>query len=246
MDTTNLNTNAVSTVLNSIEVTNEESFSSPYYDYTNNDLKEQIGSFYQAQNRAVTERDYEALIYAAPKSVSSIRRLRVVKDKKSLKNNLNIYVLGSDSSDRFMNVTYATKENLKNYLNNYRVMTDTINILDAKVINLGINYEIIVDPNYDPYDVLNNTKEFLVEQLSEKMQIGEHFTKNKVYKILRSMKGLLDVTNIEIVNNSSMGYSDVLFDVDANTTDDNRTIICPLNCVFEIKYPTSDIKGPIK
>lgn len=246
LNTNDLNITAVNNVINSIEITNEETIVNNNISLTTKELKDQIGSYNQAQNRAVTDRDYESFIYSAPSVVGSIRRTRVMRDKNSLRNNLNIYVLSTDSSDSFVNTSYDTKLNLKNYLNNYRILTDTIDILDAKVINIGINFEIIADPNYNEFDVLRIAKEQLKFVYSNKMYIGESFSVNEVYKNLRKIKGLLDVKNVEIVNKTGLTYRGVPFNIEKNMTNDNRFVVCPQNCVFEIRYLDSDIQGYIK
>jgi hypothetical protein len=246
IDNTNLDPNTLSKVLRSIEVTNDETLINTDVSLTTKELKDQIGSYIQAQNRAVTDRDYESIIYSSPSNIGKIRRARVVRDRNSLRNNLNVYVISSDPSDSLIQTSYSTKQNLKNYLNNYRIMTDTIDILDAKIINLGINYEIMTDPNYDSYDVLRNTKEQLKFFYKNKLFIGEYFSLNDIYRELRKVPGLLDVTRVDLVNNSGYGYSGIKYDIESNYTNDKRYLICPLNCIFEIKYLDENIQGIIK
>ena len=54
-------------------------------------------------------------------------------------------------------VTNTTlKDNLKVWLNKYRMMNDTIDILDGTVINYGIEFEILADKNMNRYTVLQS------------------------------------------------------------------------------------------
>lgn len=246
IDNINLDINKINKIIGSIEVTNEETLINSGYDPNLNELKEQIGGYIQTQNRAVTDRDYESLLYNSPSNIGRIKRCRAIRDRNSLRNNLNIYIISSDANDKLIQTNYIVKQNIKNYLNNYRIMTDTIDILDAKVINIGINYEIMTDTNYDGLEVLQNTKEQLKYFYDTKLFIGEDFSINNIYKQLRYVPGLLDVIKIEIVNKTGVGYSNIEYDIKNNYTNDNRNIICPLNCIFEIKYADSDIQGTIR
>ena len=249
IDDTNLDLTRLNRVFNSIEVTNEEAFTRTNVQFTNQELKDNIGSYIQAQNRAVTDRDYESLIYSSHPNIGRVKRCRAVREKNNFKNNLKIYVISSDYSNGVEYLSkchYNIKQNLKNYLNNYKIMTDSIDIVDAKIINLGINYEILIDPNYNSYDVLGASQQVLKNLYLNKFYIGQNFSISEIYKQLRNITGLLDVTRVEIVNLNTDGYSKNSYIIDDNYTRDGLNLICPLNCIFEIKDTNKDIKGIVK
>ena len=62
---------------------------------------------------------------------------------------INLYLLGLDSTGKLTNLNRAVKENLKTYLNEYRILTDGINITDGFIINIGLEFEIVCFQNYN-------------------------------------------------------------------------------------------------
>ena len=67
---------------------------------------------------------------------------------------INLYVLGYDGNGNISQLNPATKQNLKNYISYYRMLTDAVYIKDAYIINIGIDFEIVVLPNYNSNEVL--------------------------------------------------------------------------------------------
>ena len=139
-DLNSLNSIQVSDVVNSLEVTNDEPIMGDVTYPTIDELKERIYNVFATQNRAVTALDYKSLCYSMPPKYGAIKRVNVIKDPGSLKRNLNIYVLSEDSAGDLTTANSTIKNNLKEWINQGRMINDTVDILDAKIINIGIEF----------------------------------------------------------------------------------------------------------
>ena len=198
---------------------------------------------YATQNRAVTKKDYSALIYAMPPKYGAVTRCNVVQDRDSFKRNLNIYIVSEDVKRRMVPSNAALKNNLKVWLNDNRMINDTIDILDAKIVNFGIAYSIVVEAGMNKYDVLQRCSRVLRKRYRRKHDIGEPLEISEVYRILGRLDGVSDVVDVDISQKVGDKYSDIRFNFEAQMTPDKRFIATPENVVLEVKYLFEDIKG---
>ena len=200
---------------------------------------------YSAQNRAVTKDDYTSIIYRMSSKFGSIKRANVVRDNTSFKRNLNIYVV-SENNVGFLSTTPITvKENLKTWLNHYRMINDTIDILDGKVVNFGIEFELISKPEANSTDVLNKAIKVLKDYYANKLLIGVPFYISEIYQLLNDIKEVVDTKNVKIINKFGTGYSDTSYDIESNISADGRFIFVPEDTVLELRYPNLDIVGVV-
>jgi len=198
---------------------------------------------YATQNRAVTKKDYQALIYSMHPKYGAIARCNVVQDKDSFKRNLNIYIVSEDEKKKLVPANDALKNNLKVWLNDNRMINDTIDILDAKVVNFGIDYSIVTEAGKNKYDVLQRCSRVLRKRYRRKHDIGEPLEITEIYRILSKLDGVADVVDVNILKKVGDKYSDIRFDFVAQTTPDGRFVATPVNVVLECKYLYEDIKG---
>lgn len=233
----------INTIVGSVQVINEEPIVGENLLLSVNEIKDLAGIIYQSQNRAVTAKDYEALSYMMPPKYGSLKRVKAERDPRSLKNNINLYVACSEINGSLASPNTKIKENLKTWLSSYKMITDTVDIIDAKIINLGIDYTILVDPNFNKLDVYNLVQQQLQFVFSFKPQIGESFRKLDIYREIQKIDGVLDVIDIKIRNITDAGYSATGFNIEENTTEDGNVILMPRNAIYEIKFPTVDIAG---
>ena len=142
------------------------------------------------------------------------------------------------------------KNNLKTWLNQYRMINDTVDILDAYIINFGIEFIVTPAAGADRYDVLQACVRQLQSRYSKNFYIGEPVYITDIFAELNKVKGVLDVVKIKIVNKSGtgnvQGYSGVQFDINENMSPDGSYVVIPKNAVAELKYPGVDIKGKIR
>jgi hypothetical protein len=245
-DPTISNTSTAATVISSLECFNEEPIIGSVRDLSVEEIRRQALNIFPTQNRAVTGTDYEAITYAMPSHFGAVKRCRVVRDQDSLKRNLNMYVVSEDSQGKLIQSNSALKDNLKVWLNRYRMINDTVDILDAKIINIGIEFEVVSSEEVNRYEVLDNTIQALVSRFGRTMYIGERFYITDVFTELNKVRGVVDTVNVKLVNKSGGSYSQSTFNIDKYMSLDGRYLSVPDNVILEIKFPTVDIKGTVK
>jgi hypothetical protein len=230
----------------SLEIFNEEpvigSVSTPSLE----ELKQMIKNSFASQNRAVTKEDYIAMVYSMPSQFGSIKRINVVQDKDSFKRNLNVYVASEDKNKKLMVATQTLKENLKTWINRSKMINDTIDILDAKIVNIRINFTAVSDINANKYDTLRRATTRLQQYFNRTYEIGEPILLTDIYKTLNDVEGVADTIDVKLEDVTGGFYSDVGFNVFDNLSPDGRILYAPEDCIFEVKYGTEDIKGSIK
>ncbi len=129
----------------------------------------------------------------------------------------------------------------------YKMVNDTIDILDAMIINFAIEYTIVADTNTNRFTVMNRANQALREFLnSNQYEIGESIMITDFYKVLQKVDGVVDVEDLEIVSRTGAQYTDSSYDFASNLTADGRRIQIPNNAVFELKFPNVDVKGSVR
>lgn len=241
-----LTRNLVNQVNRSLEVYNQDPIIGDVSDPTSEELRIRTKDFFATQNRAVTGTDYEAMVYAMPSKFGSVKRCRILRDPDSFKRNLNLYVLSEDINGKLTFANSILKDNLKTWLNRVRMINDTIDIIDARIVNLSIDFKIIADSDKNKFDVLNACIANLQERFSEPLLIGEPFYITDVYNVLNDTEGTVDAQDVVIGIKNGLNYSDTRFDINSQKSADGRYIKAPANVAFEIKFPNIDIKGTVR
>ena len=235
------------TVISSIEVLNEEPFVGDISLPSSDEIKQRVFGFYATQNRAVTIQDYQSICYGMPAKFGSIKRAAVVRDFDEFRRNLNVYVISEDTSGKLLPANVTLKNNLRNWLLQYKVVNDTIDILDAQIVNFGINYVVAVDLNANRFTVINRANAALRDYLlKNQYEIGESILITDFYKVLQKVNGIIDVIDLEIVGKSGVSYASSSFDFEERLSADGRRIEGENNAIFELKFPNVDIKGAIQ
>lgn len=233
-------------IIGSLEVDNEEPIVGNISPLTNDEIKIRALSYFASQNRAVTKQDYISLVYSMPAKFGAVKRVNLTQDKDSFKRNLNMYVVSEDRDGFLIKTNDTTKNNLKNWIVNYKMINDTIDILDAKVVNIGIDFEIIATLEKNKFDVLQEALEKLkTEVFNKKYEIGESFYFADIYNILNRINGVLDTKKVTVKTINSVGYSQIPFDIEARTSADGRYIEVPEDYILEIKNVEIDIRGSV-
>ena len=233
-------------VINSLEVTNEEQFVGSVSLPSSEEIRQRAFSYFATQNRAVTAQDYQAICYGMPAKFGMIKRVAVAKDPDEFKRNVNIYVMSENSSGKLTVANTSLKNNLKNWLTQYKMISDTVDILDAEIVNFEIDYEILIDINANRFDVISNCNDRLTSKFSAKQDIGEPIKITEIYRELLKVDGVVDVTSVDVGLKSGGIYSESNYDFDSALSADGRMIEAQPNVVFELKYPNVDIKGSIR
>lgn len=237
----------MNSVAGSIECTNQE----PVVGGTNlpsaDELKHRIFAHQAAQNRAVTRNDYISMIYNMPSRLGSVKRVNIVQDTDSFKRNLNVYVLSEDSLGSLTRSNSIIKSNLKNWISRYKMINDTVDILDAYIVNIGIDFTAVAMRGYNRFEIIESANGVLAERIAaRKPDIGERFYISDVYNILKYVPGISDVVDVTITRKVGGNYSDTTFFLDEFIDPDGKYIDVPENVVLEIKFPSIDIRGTIR
>ena len=156
---------------------------------------------------------------------------------------INMHLLGYDANGNLTVLNDAIRQNLKTYLEEYRMLTDAVNMLDGFVINIGINYEITTFNNYNKREVLlkvNNSLKNLFD--ITKWKINQPINLSEIELEIANIDGVAAVQNVEVVNLRGGNYSTYAYNIKEATL--NKIVYPSLDpAIFEIKYPNTDIKG---
>jgi len=212
---------------------------------------------FNEQGRAVTLQDYTVRALSLPPKYGTVGKVYVAQDQltnprlttdsiiDSNPLSLSMYVLAYNNVRNLITATPTLKHNLKNYLAEYMVITDAVNIKDAFVVNIGVNFDIIVRPNYIGRDVILQCNTLLQDYFDiRKWNINQPINLSSIYTLLDQVKGVQTVQKVEIINLQGGDYSEYAYDVIGAT---RNNVIYPSYdpMIFEVKFPTTDIKGRI-
>lgn len=244
---------------------------------TNDEIKNNALANFSSQNRAVTQKDYVIRTYAMPAKYGSIAKVYAVTDnqldtvvvqpkpttssassqapqnvnKTNLdKNNpfaINLYVLCYDSSKRLIKTNLAMQQNLKSYLDQYRMLTDSIRIIDGYVINIGVEFTIIAYKNYNKKDVLANCLTIVQNYFNiDGVQFCQSINISRLKLEIGKVDGVQSVSSVKLKNLTLRDgdYSENEYNIDVATI--NEVVYPSVDpSIFEVRFPTKDIVGKV-
>ena len=212
---------------------------------------------FSTQLRAVTKDDYIVRAMSMPADYGTVAKAYISQDLNSNPQEtvahtnplnplaLDLYILSYNSNKQLTTGSLTLKENLVTYLNQYRMVTDAINIKDAYYINIGLNFDIIVLSRYSNKDVITNCITVLKDHFNiDKWQINQPITLSDIQSKLLQVKGVQSVVKLEIINKQGGNYSQYGYDIAGATK--NGNVYPSLDpAVFEIRFPDVDIQGRV-
>ena len=250
---TGLNQTLANSTFNSLQVNNPRAASGGSDGDTNEEIRQNSISNFQTQLRSVTQDDYLVRSLAMPPKYGVVSKAFIEKTQLNdigageIPTTLSLYVLSANSSNKLTTATPSLKQNLQTYLSQYRIIGDSINIKDAFIINIGVNFEITVRPNFNSNEVLRACLTELQSYFNiNNWQINEPILIKEIFLLLDKIQGVQTVKNVFINNKvgTSLGYSQYAYDIEGATL--NSVIYPSIDpMIFEVKYPNSDIKGKI-
>jgi hypothetical protein len=248
----NLNPTAANYVFDSLTATNEEAAVGGSGGDTLEEIRQNTLALVSSQKRSVTADDYLIRALSMPSDYGSISKIFVQQPKLtdqqvSTLDTLNFFILAQNSNGQLDYATETLKNNLRTYLSQYRMIGDSIEIKDAYIVNIGVDFEIIVLPEYNNNEVLINCITTLKNYFDvSKWQINQPIMMKDLYIMLDKIKGVQTVKNISIDNKvgSNLGYSPYSYDILSAT---QSNVIYPSldPSIFEVRYPNNDIKGKV-
>jgi len=228
------------------------------------EIRQNALAFFNAQNRAVTAEDYAVRAYSLPAKYGRIAKAYAIRDEQINRilaannertyvenpvkpNSINLYTLGYDTNGNFATLNTVTKDNLARYLEQFRLLTDDVNILDAFVINIGVQFDISVLRNYNVNDVLARSIGTVQEFFNiDRWNINQPIVLADISYAIGLVDGVQSVRGVRIFNKyqfrDGANYQNYRYDIDEATI--NGVIYPSLDpSIFELKYPQTDIIG---
>jgi hypothetical protein len=201
---------------------------------------------FASQNRAVTIKDYQTKIAQIPGKFGSPFRNGVFEEQNKIK----IYVLSLDSNGSLTNQSTTTlKENISNYLSDYRMLNDYIQIADGRIVNLSIEVDLFIDKKVTQSQVMTQVISEIKKYFDvNKYEMGENIYLSPLIETINNVGGVLNILEIRIYNKVGGGkysvneISQQYIDEDTRQIDiSDMTLFGESTTMFEIKYPTKDI-----
>ena len=238
-------------VFNSVLVNNPNAATGGKDGDTIEELRFNSLNTFQTQLRTVTQDDYLIRALSLPSEYGSLAKVYVEPEKPSdilpgeIPSVLSLFILAFDANKKLTPATRALKQNLITYLSQHRMINDSIRIKDGRIVNIGVDFELLVLPNYNSNEVISQCIVELQNYFNiDKWQINQPIVLRELYILLDKVEGVQTVKNINITNKvgENLGYSKFAYDIKGATQ--NNIIYPSLNpCIFEVKYPADDIRG---
>lgn len=214
---------------------------------------------FPSQMRAVTQQDYLGTVLGMPPKFGQVAKAYVMKDSAIFAQYLvnqpgerdplatSIYLLGYDTDGTFTVPGPALLQNIQTYLEEYRMLTDTIILKPAYIINIQVNFDVILRPNYTSREVIAKCLVALRAYFSRSLwQVNQPIILSEIYTLIDQTVGVQTVQKV-VINNiagTGQGYSPYSYDISAASL--NGTIYPSLDpSIFEVKYPDVDIQGRV-
>lgn len=249
---TNLFQNTANYIFNSLASNNIEAAKGGRGGDTIEEIRQNTLALISSQKRSVTADDYLIRALSMPSDYGAVSKAfieqpKLTDNQVSTIETLNLYVLSLNSQGQLDYANETLKNNLRTYLSQYRMIGDNIEIKDAFIINISIDFEIIVLPEYNNNEVLLACIVALQDYFNiNKWQINQPILIRDLYILLDRVKGVQTVKSINILNKAgtTLGYSQYAYDISSATQ--NQVIYPSLDpSIFEVRYPNTDIKGKV-
>lgn len=214
------------------------------------EIRNYVSFNFSAQKRAVTVQDYESLIRNMPAQFGAPAKVSITEND----NKILIQILSYDTSGKLTNIVSNTlRQNIANYLSNYRMMNDYISIFSAEVIDLSLDVSIVLDSAQNSGQVISSVVDKISAYFNaQTRQLGQNVYLSELRSLIQNTNGVLTVANIDVFNEvggqysseeTSMAYKDEATRL-IEPVDD--TIFAQPSQVYQIRYPNKDIRVSVK
>jgi len=214
------------------------------------EIRNYVSFNFSAQKRAVTVQDYESIIRNMPSQFGAPAKVSITENN----NKIMIQLLSYDTSGKLTNIVSNTlKQNIANYLSNYRMMNDYISILTAEVIDLSVEVSVVLDSAQNSGQVISTIIDKIATYLDPQVrQLGQNIYLSELSSIVHNQNGVLTVVKINVFNmvggqysssETSMAYSNAETR-QIEPVDD--TIFAQPSQIYQVRYPNKDIKVLVK
>ena len=160
---------------------------------------------------------------------------------------LNLYVLSYNSNKNLTQTNEALVYNIRQYLQKYKIISDSVNIIDGYIINIGIDFKILVYNNFNKKEVLDQCLQKAKDFFNiDKWYFNQPININQFELELAKVEGVQSVAEVKFKNltQNDGDYSPHEYNLSEATH--NKIIYPSLDpSVFEVKYPDNDIRGAV-
>jgi hypothetical protein len=237
-------------VINSINVTNVTPAVGGADQPTVEEIRNMVAYNFAAQDRAVTLNDYKSLIETMPSTFGAPAKVSVMEEDNKVK----IKLLSYDQNGALTDVVSTTlKNNILDYLSEYRMINDYLDIVTGEVIDMGLEIDLVVDKNVNTTEVVTQSIQDVISYFDiSKRKMGDPLFLGDLTRQLGSVSGVINVIDIRVFNlvggqystaETSQAYSDP---VKKQILLSDMTVYMKSNQIFQIRFPNSDIKVRVK
>ena len=207
---------------------------------------------FSAQNRCVTIKDYQSRIPLMPGKFGVPFRTGVWEER----NKINVYILALDANSKITTeATSALKQNIAEYLADFRMINDYVTVKNGRVINLGFEVDIFADKAVPKGEVISGVISSITQYFDiNKWDMGDNIYLSQLVENINNVGGVLNVTDLRVFNKVNENGKYSLNEIAQPYIDDTTrqidllgryTLFGAPNAMFEIKYPNKDIKVTI-
>lgn len=212
------------------------------------EIRQLIPTLFASQGRLVNPPDFIVRTLSMPAKYGSIFRANAKLNPLN-KNSVELIILALDANGYVILAQNQLKQNLKTYLARFRMMTDAIEIMDGQIINLGLDFSVLTNPDYNKNEVLANCIDSLQDFFNTKnFQLNQPINFTDIHVLLSEIPGVISIIDLKFTNKigiiDGLQYSNTTYNVSQNIK--NGILYCQDNAIFEIKYKNKDIRGIAK
>jgi|TARA_X000001388_G_scaffold74360_1_gene67222 hypothetical protein len=236
-----LNPSFVNYVKNSVTVRNPDPINGHVSMASTDELKSRHKGTFAAQKRAVTLQDYKTAVYSMPSRYGKIKRASVLRDVNDYRRNLNIYLVAEGPDGKLQSPNQELYKNVKMWVNKRRMISDSVDLFPAYIVNLGIEYDIQTDGTTSRERLMGPIREALYEELTIKApEIGENFNIAKIWSFIQNFPGVSMVKSVNLVSKTGEGYTGNLYKIKGRLRP-MESLYIENDHIWEIKRP-ADIR----
>jgi len=214
------------------------------------EIRNYVSFNFAAQKRAVTVQDYESILRNMPSQYGAPAKVSITEND----NKILIQILSYDTSGKLTSIVSNTlRQNIANYLSNYRMMNDYISILSAEVIDLSVDVSIVLDSAQNSGQVISDVIDKVSSYFNpQTRQLGQNVYLSELKSIIQNSNGVLTVTSVDVFNEVGGQYSSAETSMVYSNPETRAigpvddTIFAQPNQVYQIRYPNKDIRVSVK
>jgi hypothetical protein len=212
---------------------------------TTEEVRQMVTFNFAAQNRAVTINDYESIIRTMPSQFGAPAKVTITEENNKIK----IKLLSFDNDGKLTEITSNTlKQNIANYLSNYRMINDYISVESANVIDLAVNVDVVLDASQNQGALVTKIIDIITQYFSpSNRQMGENVYVSEIRKQIQVLDGVISISDLQFFNKVGGQYSSSQTSqryVDSETKQIELiadTIFAEPTQTYQIRFPNKDI-----